>query len=313
MQTIAARGYLTFLCGTILVIIGLFFFASYLLIVREVIPSDNLTRSLTLLHSTRSKSAAFGDSRIALDFAPTGEMVNLAYVGETILDMQRRVEIWLTRQPHPRAAFIEADAHLFSEYRAAPAVSSYLKSAPSFLERIVPVDEHHWPLLLSYWYVMLTKGKIGDSKFVFQKSGWEIYHDRFDSLSPSDRNLWAQTRIIGQTPSQGFQESLLAKHYEAMLTELAKRGATMCLITTPVSPPYFEIANKLPQYAEASKFFQTLAQKYHARYVNLFSLFSAPSDIALFADTDHLNEKGARIFSDLVREKCDVGPLDAHR
>lgn len=297
--------YLAAMLAAIAATLFLFFAASWVLVTYYVTPNDNLVKSLAILHGTTSPIAAFGDSRMAFDFPAGQGVVNLAYMGESVADMNRRIDIWASRVPHRHMAIVEADPHLFSIYRNEGKPKRYLIDASG--DSGWPIERRHRPFLLSYWYVALFGGGFESDKFLFRPFGWQENHEDFATLSPFARLRWAQGRIAQQTPQEAFEQSDTAKAYEAMIGKLARGGVAICMVTTPVSPPYFAIAKRKARILEAVDFFSSIATRYNARYVNFLGLYSAVPDIELFADSDHLNVQGARSFGPLVRSACGLG------
>ena len=52
---------------------------------------------------------------------------------------------------------------------------------------------------------------------------------------------------------------------------------------------------------ETYEYFDNLASSYGAKYINLANLFN---EAEYFISQDHLNMKGAKIFTKIVKSKC---------
>lgn len=295
-----------FLSFTVLLMLVSFAVASIILVRTYVEPVDNVNPSLALLHTTTAEAAAFGDSRIAFDYAGSVSIVNLAYPGESVADMAARVERWLRNQPHPSLAIVEADPHLLSVYRSGNDIKTYLSGEPSgWIAALLPIDDRHRPLLTTYWRRFLFEGGIKSSKFSFQPNGWQINSDRFEALPAVERLIWARGRVQQQEPAPGFSMSDAAKRYRQILQMLERAGARICLVTTPVSAPYASLAAERPRFQEARTFFAALAREGGYRYLDLSHSFANEAQIGLFADSDHLNERGAPQFTAMVNKGCE--------
>jgi hypothetical protein len=121
-----------------------------------VLPVDGFEEIVRRINNSNTPNAAFGDSHAAAvsDFNEKG-FVNLGLGGTTIRQMSERAHYYFTKVK-PGEVIIEADSHLFADYRLeAPGVhvpDSYA------LHRLAVFDERHRGFLLDYWERFKTEG-----------------------------------------------------------------------------------------------------------------------------------------------------------
>ena len=92
-----------------------------------------------------------------------------------------------------------------------------------------------------------------------------------------------------------------------MISFLAKKGAQICMVSFPVSPDYLKALTDAKQrrkptgHADAIHFFEETAAQTGARFVDARAQITK---LSLFRDVDHLNIKGAGIFSKSLVRQC---------
>lgn len=132
-----------------------------------------------------------------------------------------------------------------------------------------------------YGYQTPEKSKSSINEIINDKAGKARvgYHDKF-----MDYNLL------------GFNINILNK----IVAELNKRNIRIIFVTTPVYKTYYQNISK-KNYVIMTKSIDKIARKYSAKYFNYF--YDDRFNITDFLDNDHLNEKGAKKFSIILKNE----------
>ena len=134
--------------------------------------------------------------------------------------------------------------------------------------------------------------------------GWIVGHEQWSSLDSNVRKGLARARETYQRPDSGFRNQEPAQSLKRTLEYLARRGAQVCVVTTPVSPEYYEYAKADSSTADAINYVRRVAELTGARYRNFFALFADPEFANYFRDMDHMNEIGAPRFTAMALSAC---------
>jgi hypothetical protein len=275
---------------------------SIVLVKNYVEPHDRVIKSLDLIQKETATNAAFGDSHFAWGFVGTRDFPTLGAEGETIPDMELRVRYYF-RDKTPGKVVIQGDPHSFAGYKVDRATHEYLQNMDNeFWQRFL---EHHRQYLGLYWQRVFQHGRLD----VFRPAdtlswGWIVGHEQWSSLDSNVRKGLARAREAYQKPDPGFRNQEPAQSLKRTLEYLRRRGAEVCVVTTPVSPEYFEYARADSSTADALNYVRRVADQTGAHYVNMFDYFARPEFANYFRDMDHLNEIGAPRFTSKVLADC---------
>ena len=276
--------------------------ASIILVRDYVEPHDRVIKSLALIQKETARNAAFGDSHFAWGFVGTPDFPTLGAEGETIPDMELRVRYYF-RDKQPGKVVIQGDPHSFAGYKVDRATHEYLHNMDNqFWQRFL---EHHRQYMGMYWARVLERGGFD----VFRPTdelrwGWIVGHEQWSSLDSNVRQGLARAREAYQKPDPGFRNQEPAQSLKRTLEYLRRRGAEVCVVTTPVSPEYFAVASAESSTADALNYVRRVADQTGARYVNLFGYFARPEYANYFRDMDHMNEIGAPRFTAKALADC---------
>ena len=86
-----------------------------------------------------------------------------------------------------------------------------------------------------------------------------------------------------------------------VLSFLTGQVAEVCMVRMPVTPLYRRLSANHSEFEDATVFLESLALDYGVRYVDLSD---AITDLSLFLDTDHLNERGSLFFAPMLESAC---------
>ena len=195
--------------------------ASEWLVREKVMPEDTLHKHVQLFEDTHAPYAAFGDSHAARGFHAVAPVVNLAYPSENIEKMAWKADRYLARVASPKAVLIQADPHLFAQYREEAGLGDYPET---FSEQntavMVSLSARYRPQLIALWQAFITSGGQMRSSIELTSQG--------ALLSPGDLSDWSDARIAQFTtyraklhaPAVDFQSTENAQRYRAMVKRL---------------------------------------------------------------------------------------------
>jgi hypothetical protein len=269
----------------------------------QVEPNDLLPLHLRLFHSSQERDAGFGDSHMAFGFYPPPGMVNLAFPGENIDNMQYKARKYFATRP-PGRVIVQADAHMFAHYRISPtrAYNESFDKSPDKQSALMPrvLGLYHRPKLLAYWNVWLRKGTF-ESRLKLSSNGWTESNEHWAEVDPETRKTLVRERATLHEPAEDFSQSAFAGAYRHLIEDLVARGARVCMVEFPVTAEYRqEIFGGT--YQAAREWFAAQARQLGVRYMAHAQGYARRPE--LFGDMDHLNAQGAREFSRLIDGEC---------
>lgn len=282
--------------------------ASELLIRLRVEPADNILKHARLFAESQNSSAAFGDSHAALGFIGTDDITNLAFPGLPVEAIDRMARTYFqTRQPH--LVILQVDPSLFSFERNKFAVAtadehmSFLQGNKNqgghFLPRLLL--DYHKSRIMNYWRVYHSNGQF-DTAFKFHTTGWQERDEVWSNASRDTAEISNAVQI--RRPRMDMAHSKEFRVLESLIEFFIGRNARVCLVSFPYSPEFTRQIGNDAAYGLALSQFDFLASKYGVPYLNGFYRFSKEGDTAMFYDPDHLNSRGAKVFSSEVIAKC---------
>jgi hypothetical protein len=122
-----------------------------------------------------------------------------------------------------------------------------------------------------------------------------------DDVTLSKFNAFMDYEVTTHTPAPNFQQRDEARIYVELIQFLVAQGAKVCLMNYPVDRHYRELADRIPAYADARKFYVELARANHIPYVSFWDRFDDPS---MYQNTDHVNQNGSPILAREARQAC---------
>ncbi len=282
-------------------VLGLGLAATAALVGYVVEPNDRVIQSLALVQQATAKDAAFGDSHFAWGFVGRPDFPTFAAEGETMADMELRVRYYF-RDKQPGKVVIQGDPHAFASYKLERATHGYLNNLDNrFWQRFA---DHHRPYLGKYWELYLERGERAFRPRNELRWGWIVGQEDWSKLDPAARLGQASARVRQLNPAADFQRNEFAQSFRRTLTFLRQRGAQVCVITSPVSYEYHKFASENPGTAAAVAFIRSVAEEHQDRHVNFFDLYARPEFAGFFRDMDHLNQRGAPLFTEKVISAC---------
>lgn len=183
-STSSSRRWLQIFFGILVPVSFGYLVASEWLVRTEVLAHDNFEYISNRLQNSTQPNAAFGDSHVAAvpDYN-TKDFVNLGIGATTIRKMDQRVRYYF-RDRKPGEVIIQADPHLFAEYRLQPEGEYVPETYSSYRLRVL--DPQHRGFMNSYWLAYLKKGILTPGANTGYDHLWnEAYKAEANSPSPS--------------------------------------------------------------------------------------------------------------------------------
>ena len=161
-STFSSKRWLGIFFALVAVVSVGFLGASEWLVRTKVVPQDNFEWIAARLRNSQQAKAAFGDSHVAAvpDYN-TADFVNLGIGATTIRRMDQRVRYYFGKIK-PDEVIIQADPHLFAEYRL-EARESYVPEAYSE-SRLRVLDPRHRSFMIKYWTTLLATGRLKEQE-----------------------------------------------------------------------------------------------------------------------------------------------------
>ena len=294
------------LCSSIIGGVGLA--GTEYLVRTHIAPNHNKYAYLELFKRAPVDGAVFGDSMMEGGYVGKANMLNLAQDGEAFFSMEKRIRLYVDMH-QPKRLIIQAGVHHF-----APSWSTNGKSDISGFKEAL--NENFSPLLMSmhafhrheiflYWKKWLEGSEFISTRALGAFGGVTNLEDY------SKEN--AEQKAIALRQEANYWSGIPVPDTSAvgaglidLLDYLNGRNIELCLVTLPVVKPMQELLRERPRVAEVINFFKNTADAHHAQYVNYINLDLAED---YFADQWHLNQKGARVFTDLVDRSCFNGAM----
>lgn len=287
----------------------IFYISSVWMLQTHINPRDHLLKNLALLHADDATgNAVFGDSHSAFNYAVSGEFLNLAFPSENLQDIEKRINIYYTNKKCGDV-ILQADPHLFSEYRINAGVKDYFDSSPGGYI----ISKYHRPKLPRYWKVFFQGGMNStvfmpddavNVKIKFHDSGWQEVFNDFSQVSEAERLRISSERAANHKPVSMALSKKSYALYDRILSQLVTKSCNICMVTSPVSNDYLRQSEKYHEFKQSLDYFRLMAEKHNVRYLNQFKYFGDDKYLKYFHDEDHLNGFGAKIFSDETIKTC---------
>ena len=164
------------------------------------------------------------------------------------------------------------------------------------------LDNLHTENLIRYWRTLLFKWEFVPV-FDVKKTGWMAYDEKWESINPMERNIKAKKEALEQSPVPEFSDTTTALLMEKMIASFINQGTDICLVTYPMSTEYLEFAEQNLVFELFLSYLQNLADTNNIKYINMLRWKN--NDSSLFANADHLNIKGAMLFTEDIIKLCE--------
>ena len=265
---------------------------------------DPKTWYLNLFRSSASTQVVFGDSYVAQGIHGLGGFVNLAYPGGNVELLEARVLAYF-RDKTPRQVIIQADPQMFASLKEGKDISdevallaSHQTPRPRYLLWLF--ENPHRGLIFSYWRRYLMRQRLGN-QVALRPDGGIVDTDVWGTIPEETRMIGARGIVLTDTPMADVAVSRSGRAYERSLSFLEEKGAEVCMIGMPMTQEYLALRSLTPEFEEATRWIRSLAARHRFQYVDFSDSVADPN---LFANQNHLNARGAAVFTPMVKSKC---------
>ena len=160
------RVLLVALLGTSVIAVIAIVAASEWMLRTQVDPQDHFSRHIELFHNTQHKHAIFGDSHVARGFIGSEDVVNLAYLSESIPRTWDKVKQYCQKDKCKHTILLQADPNQFAAYR----FNAKERDFDTYYVRNETLqwqlnDPYYNPRLVRYWETFVFKGLVQQTEF----------------------------------------------------------------------------------------------------------------------------------------------------
>ena len=294
---------LTIISGSLFFFLAILCVSEWLLITR-VVPEDAFYKQLELFNTSASADiVAFGDSHMSQGFdAPEGAL-NLGLAGESFGQINIKLRRYLESHAKPKMIILQISPQMFADYRFTDARRDYeafFGGKKSLQNRAYIFDPNLRSKLLRYWAMFLT-GEDFISRGTFTDRGSLLIDHVMDNRFSDGDWLEIQARIEQHTAPDNFRELGLDTAISELVGYIKGQSIEICLVSFPVTPAYRNISARYPVFEQIFTMFEEIAESHSVPY---FNYWAAMDDYAYFRNQDHLNARGAEVFSARLMRDC---------
>ena len=121
-----------------------------------------------------------------------------------------------------------------------------------------------------------------------------------NKLNPKQSDRTTSIRVSTQTPLLNYSKTSHFSYLKKFLINLKSKNLKICLISFPVHSNYINYSNKNEIFKEIKNTFVTFSKQQQVKYRD----FSQSMSDEFFENSDHLNTKGAIIFTKMLLRHC---------
>ncbi|MBU0496544.1 MAG: hypothetical protein KKC68_08305 [Candidatus Thermoplasmatota archaeon] len=293
------------------VVFGLLNIGYYHLILSNTV----LERSYSdfLEHRENIRILFMGDSHPKRDINPAliNYSFNLADVGESYIQTYHKLSTVLNDPlVDLYTVVLPLDLHSFSSMRTDRIKNEW------YWDRFIQYDEVFsqdtnrsifdsvvWRF--KSWFPIISKGQeLIEYAFVRRESselvkGYIISYDNY-SMS-SDKSIWAFFRAQSQLEDSEIMDPILVEYFKKCLILCTEQNLHIILIKYPISEHYYTAVHQfIPNLSLINDTIETIITEFPGVIMLDYQDFFFGRD-DVFMDTDHLNKKGADLFTSLIR------------
>ncbi len=284
----------TYITGILLGII-LFIFIAEVFLRTYVIPQDNLSRIAVSVYESEKQDVLIGDSQFVYGF-PQGlpQFENLSNDGMPVEAMEIILREYY-RHNEPSRVIIIAGPQMLAKNRVE-------RGDWGFNDFFKPNVIDH-PFML-YTFEKLVSRNLADlSKWTGGMHHEKFKEEMWEEMEIDERMEITRKRLEIQRPAENFINTRNFNSYYRIIELLKDKNADICLLRMPVSVEYLELTRNDTDYMAAEAAFKEMAGSYGVKYVD-FRQIPLSYDSSFFLNSDHLNEKGRKLFATHAGEFC---------
>lgn len=232
------------------------------------------------------------------NFTKNGGVYNFSFKSDSYLDMERKMN-YLVKENFPKKIILTVDDHCFTDYRSK--INNLEKSVyfTSFSDENKSLYEIISNKYIKYYLPLFNSNSSALLKmFVYKKiqiyRGLKKQKKKWSYLTDIEKNKASFARINLQFKSVNYSEQMM-NAFNRILNCAAKHHVKVVLLKFPVSKNYsdFKIKKKIISPITISTINYENIQLLD--FENIFF-----NNDSYFNDPDHLNTKGAKVFSKIL-------------
>ncbi|MBI5676302.1 MAG: hypothetical protein HZC48_10850 [Nitrospirae bacterium] len=284
----------TYIVCIILGIIAYVFIAETFLRI-YVIPNDELSQIAVSVYESGKQDVIIGDSQFKFGFPENDALFkDLSYNGMPVEAMEIILKEYY-RHIKPNRVIIIAAPQMLAENR--------VERGDLGFKEYFKFNTVKFPFMIYAFEKLVSRNLADMSKWIHYKPEQKVKENMWEKTSGENRIEMTRKRIETQRPVRNFQETQNFKSYYKILTFLKDKNAAVCLLRMPVSIEYRELILNDNDFIASEAEFKKMAALYEVKYVDLGQI-PLKYDASFFINSDHLNEKGRRLFAPLAEKYC---------
>ena len=290
----------------------IFVIGSEVLIRTKIDQKDLFSAHLSVFHKSKTaktENAAFGDSLIARGFhANDNHFINLGLGGESPFRTNIKLRAFFEETEPKNVILIASPLTWFVNDPTDPNSiysTSFRYNKRPYFRMSEPRNRY---FALHFWKAFIVNGELREKTEIMRYGGMretdEESERQYSKLSEDER-IEDSKRLL-RTYSQ---KSTHIKHilglYADMIAFINSRGGRVCLLSTPFSPSFRNVAkNQLTFGNKHRNLWHDLALQNGAVFVDLYNYVD---DNFYFLDFQHLNNTGATKIRPVIDKLCFSG------
>ena len=296
--------------------------------IRKVLtPQDNwylINDMLSKLDLQKIKIIALGDSHSANGLGiQQDNFYNFSYGAENVFNFYIKFRYFLRKGLNPNILLLQADYHLFSPYRAPNTdmekysemvdndimkeakrfqIDMHIKEYGFINNYLIQFKNYTALQLHKTLLKYLINGFHIENKFDVTSTGTVLSHEEWGNFSKDNRFIIAKERVKEQSLDKNFNPiNYLIFYYEQIIKLAMDHNIKVVMVRYPLSEEYYKSLNsKLT--SKMDDIYTDIGKKYNIPIINFTTNFS---DKKYFADSDHLNKRGAIIFGNIIIKRIN--------
>ncbi len=248
-----------------------------------------------LIYTADGNDAVIGDSHTASTFLTTENFVNLAVGGSAISDLEN-VSREFYRHREPGRIIIQASPQIFARPMRRADHSKYYRQNVGLPFQLYVFEPGVAANVMDLLDSSRLQRKLDEAAVISTQQG------NWHNIPIEERLATTQKRVNKQRPRHTFRDQI-ATAYRRMITELAGKGVTVCMLRTPVTQEYLGMIAGDEDFLWSENFFKALAAEFDVPYVDSHDL-PVSYDMSMFTNMDHLASNGADIVAPAAIKAC---------
>jgi len=295
--------------------LGTHWFYAYCVLPKSI---PERTRQQFLAAPEEHRVLFVGDSHVknGVDPRPIPGAFNFAVEGETYLQGYYKVRTILAEDDSLKTIVLPVDPHSFGSFRKLRILNPLFWS--HYVDFIEVAQETGEYSLISKWVQSRFASHLGSGTGFVRGvgvlllkreheliQGYRPYKTSFADLSPEERSARARARVEMHFSSETHLDELLLSYFERTIALCREHGVEVKLVSYPLTDEF--VREMEPHFPEAEFQARVAAildeHPTGVEWLEYRNVFSGRPE--LFKDVDHLNERGAKLFSEMLRDQLD--------